>query len=122
MMRSTFIIIALGLSLLDILYTYTNVKILKENKKNWEESEYNPLVRTSWHIYGLLKGSFLAGSITLAAVLAIAYMIGENEFFQGVMIGMFLMLHHVHYLNYAHIRKKYLGKDASWPYKILMEW
>jgi hypothetical protein len=110
------------LSIMDIAYTYTNMKILKEHRKNWGDSEYNPLVRASWHHLGLLWGTVFAAMITVLAVAVLSLIIGENEFFQGVLIGMFLMLHHMHYVNYAYISKKYRGKDLPLMSRVFMEW
>ncbi|MFH1055136.1 MAG: hypothetical protein V1744_03455 [Candidatus Altiarchaeota archaeon] len=110
------------LSFLDIAYTYTNVKILKKHKTNWGDTEYNPLVRASWHHFGLFGGTLFAAALTLMGVLGLAYLIGKNEFFQGMLLGMFLMLHHLHYVNYAYISKKYLKKELPIISRILMEW
>ena len=123
MMRTvTFILLMALLTVMDILYTYTNVKILKKHKAHWSETEYNPLVRASWHIFGLFKGTVLAGAGTVLAMLAIACIIGENEFFQGLLIGVYLMIHHVHYVNYAYISKKYLKKEPGFLTRIITEW
>jgi hypothetical protein len=122
MERHVFIILAFLLSLMDIAYTFTNVSILKKHKAKWEDTEYNPLVRSSWHLFGLLNGTLFAGAVTLAAIVILAYIIGNNEFFQGVLIGMFLMIHHLHYVNYAYISRKYLKKDLPWIGRIIMEW
>jgi hypothetical protein len=118
----TFIILSFILSLLDITYTYTNVKILKKHKTDWADTEYNPLVRASWHFFGLLRGTALAAAFTLTAVVLLAYIIGENQFFQGMLIGWFLMIHHVHYINYAYISKKYMKKKPPLINRLIMEW
>jgi len=116
-----FLFLAFVLSLLDIVYTFYNVRILKQHEKQWADAEYNPLVRTSWHIFGLMNGTLLAGAITLIFVLLLAYIIGEREFFQGFLIGMFVIVHHYHYINYAYLSKKYLKKKTSLLEKIIMK-
>lgn len=114
-----FMVITFVLSLLDILYTFTNINILRKHTKNWKDTEYNPLVRSSWHIFGFLNGTIIAGAVTLATVMILAYIIGEDEFLQGFVIGVFMIVHHYHYINYAYIRKKYLGKKSSLVERIL---
>ena len=118
MQTPIFLAVILTLSLLDILYTFYNVDILRKHKKHWEDTEYNPLVRTSWHILGLLKGSVMAGVITLIMILIIAVLISlvptpVQEFYQGLLIGAYLMLHMFHYMNYAYISKRYLKKEKN---------
>lgn len=117
-----FVMLCLGLSLMDIVYTYVNVRILKKHKSNWCEAEYNPFVRCSWHFFGFFRGTVFAALATLVAVGVLAYIIGDNEFFQGLLVGVFLMVHHVHYVNYAHIRKKYLNKEPPFLARIFMDW
>jgi len=120
--KHIFIVFAMLLSLMDIAYTYYNVRILKKYKPHWGETEYNPLVRASWHIFGLLNGTIFAGAFTLTAIAVLAYIIGDNEFFQGMLVGVFVMTHHLHYVNYAYISRKYLKKELPWIGRIIMEW
>lgn len=117
-----FIILTVALSVMDMAYTYTNVKILKEHNAKWGNTEYNPLVRSSWHLFGLLGGTLFAGLITLTMIFCVAYAIGEREFFQGALIGVFIMIHHLHYVNYAYISKKYLKREPSFLARIMTEW
>ncbi|MFH0860913.1 MAG: hypothetical protein V1921_06905 [Candidatus Altiarchaeota archaeon] len=114
-----FLVIAFLMSLLDILYTFTNVNILRKHTRHWKDTEYNPLVRSSWHIFGFFDGTVIAGALTLAVVLILSYMIGEDEFLQGFVIGIFVIVHHYHYINYAYIRQKYLNKKSSLVERIL---
>ena len=116
MQTPIFLAIILTLSVLDIIYTFYNVRILKEHKKHWEETEYNPLVRTSWHIFGLFGGTIIASLIMLVMILIVAVLISLvrtpiKEFYQGLIIGAYLMLHMFHYMNYAYISKRYLKKE-----------
>jgi hypothetical protein len=120
--RFVFIGLIFLLSLMDISYTYTNVKILRKYKTHWADTEYNPLVRASWHHFGLFGGTVFAAVLTLGGIVVLAYLVGENQFFQGVLVGMFLMLHHMHYVNYAYISRKYLKKDLPLISRLIMEW
>lgn len=107
------------LSLLDIVYTFYNVGMLRKHAKNWSDAEYNPLVRASWHIFGFGNGTFIAGAATLAVVITLAHLIGEREFLQGLVIGAFIIIHHYHYINYHYISRKYLGKKSRLVDRIL---
>ncbi|MFH1835502.1 MAG: hypothetical protein ABH851_04870 [Methanobacteriota archaeon] len=98
---------------MDILYTFHNVGILRNHTKNWSDAEYNPLVRTSWHIFGFGNGTIIAAAITLLAVIGACFFVGDREFLQGVLIGAFFMVHHYHFITYSYISKKYLGKDSK---------
>lgn len=114
-----FMSVVFVLSLMDIVYTFTNVNILRKHIKNWRNTEYSPLVRTSWHMFGFFNGTVIAAAITLASVLAITYLIGDKEFMQGILIGMYIVIHHYHHMNYAYIRHRYLGKKSGWVERIL---
>lgn len=114
-----FMTISFVLSLMDIAYTFYNVNILRKHTKHWSDTEYNPLVRSSWHLFGFGNGTVIAAVFTLAAVLLLAYFIGERELLQGIVIGAFFMVHHYHYLNYSYISRKYLGKNRGFIDRIL---
>ena len=114
-----FLTIAVILSLMDILYTFHNVSILRKHTKSWSDAEYNPLVRTSWHIFGFGGGTVVAAVLTLVAVVVVCYLIREKEFLQGLLIGAFFMVHHYHYLTYAYITRKYLGENSRLIDRIL---
>ncbi len=122
MEQHSFIILLILLATMDIVYTFWNVKILRAHKKNWHQTEYNPIVRSSWKNLGLYRGTLIAGIFTLTSLVILGLMIGNNEFFQGMMVGFYIMIHHVHYVNYAHISKKYLKKEMSLIGRILTEW
>lgn len=122
MNTTPFVILLSGLAVMDMVYTFWNVRILKKSGKRWCQTEYNPLVRMAWKRFGLYMGTAVAAFITLAGVVLAGLVIGENEFFQGMMIGVYVMVHHVHYVNYAHISKKYLGKELPILGRIFTEW
>jgi len=107
------------LAVLDILCTFHNARILKKHKKNWEHTEYNPLVRTSWHIFGLLNGTIIAAAITLSGILLVAYLIGERELLQGFLLGAYVIVHHYHYMNHAYIMRRYRKRKSDIIDKIL---
>ena len=111
--------ISFVLSLMDIVYTFYNASILKKHTRSWSDTEYNPLVRTSWHVFGFGNGTVVAAVLTLATVILLAFFVGERELFQGIVIGAFFMVHHYHYLNYSYISKKYLGKNPRLIDRIL---
>ena len=117
-----FLLLTILLSFMDISYTYTNVKILKEYDVDWKKTEYNPIVRSAWQRFGMVKGTLIAGAGTLVVMVLITFVIGENEFFQGAIIGIFLMIHHLHYVNFAIISKKYRNKELPLLSRIIMEW
>ena len=118
----TFILFMFFLALMDIIYTLYNVNILRKHKTKWHDTEYNPLVRNSWHMFGFFKGSAIAALITLSCIIIVSIIIWDNIFLQGVLIGMYLMLHHLHYVNYAYISKKYLKKELPVIGRIITEW
>ena len=114
-----FLTIIFVLSLMDIAYTFHNVSILRKHIKKWSDVEYNPLVRASWHVFGFGNGTLVAGVATLAAAVVLAYLIGEREFLQGLVVGAFVIIHHYHYINYHYISRKYLGKKSRLVDRIL---
>ena len=114
-----FLTITFILSLLDIVYTFHNVRILREHTKNWSDAEYNPLVRASWHLFGFGRGTIIAGAATLTIIVLLAYFIGDREFLQGLVIGAFIVIHHYHYINYHYIKHKYLGGKSRLIDRIL---
>ena len=81
-------------------------------------TEYNPLVRTSWHMFGLLPGTLIAGAFTLAAIVGVSFWIGEREFLQGMLFGAYFVVHYFHYNNFNYISRKYLRRDSSFVDKI----
>ena len=116
-----FILLVLFLSGMDIWYTYYNLRLLRRHEKRWRSREFNVLVQWCWSRFGFRRGSLIAALVTIAGVVAAGLLIGDDVFFQGFVVGVFFIIHHIHYLNYAYIQQRYLGR-ASRFWGFITDW
>ncbi|MBD3260066.1 MAG: hypothetical protein GF334_00005 [Candidatus Altiarchaeales archaeon] len=118
----SFVLVFLVLALMDVFYTYRNIGLLRRHRSDWIECEANPFVRFFWRRFGFSWGTFSAAAVTVFFVVFLALLIGGREFFQGLVIGVYVMLHHMHYLTYAGLRSRYLGEEPNLLARIFMDW
>lgn len=107
----------LFLSLLDIVFTYYNTNRYHKlfPRKNFRETELNPILKLLWKLYGLKKGTIIGLFVTWF-LLIIGFAIGSgfaghNNFFY-ICFGIYAMVFNLHVAFYRTITKRYKQKIA----------
>ena len=89
--------------LIDIVATYNYVATFNKKYPNidYKQLEANPILRTSWKLWGLKIGSFIGGVIVFSLVFFLIFTISINWkwFFSGV----FAMMLIYHMLNWSQL-------------------
>jgi hypothetical protein len=104
--------ILLPICLGDILLTYFTTKKYKkiEPKKDWTIGEMNPYVRYCWRKFGLEKGSFIFGVLTVCVMLFIIEIIrvipsewGNTTNMIYFMGGAYMIIYWLHINNLGYL-------------------
>lgn len=94
----------------DVLATYLFMFFYKKafpRRKDWIDMEFNQIVKMYWKKYGLDKGSLLAFFTLLPIISFIIFWIYStgDDFYFGVVVGMYFLLMIVHYINFLNLKK-----------------
>lgn len=98
-------IIILILCLVDIMatYNYINTFHKKFPTIDYKTLEANPILRTSWKIWGLKLGSLIGGVIVFTLVLFLIFTISKE--WQYFFSGVFAMMIIYHMLNWQQLMR-----------------
>lgn len=93
-------IIILCMCLIDIVATYNYVATFNKKfpKLDYKSLEANPILRTSWKVWGLKLGSLIGGAIVFTLVLFLVFTISNN--WKWFFMGTFSMMIIYHILNW----------------------
>lgn len=93
-------IIILVMCLIDITATYNYVNTFNKKfpKLDYKSLEANPILRTSWNMFGLKVGSLIGGTIVFLLVFFIAFNLSKE--WQYFFMGVFSMMIIYHILNW----------------------
>ena len=97
--------------MLDVLATYVSICMIKNKyPKTWNKryGEANAIVNYFWKKYGIHKGtrySVILLSFLLFSLLVLLMFL-NNEFFLGVVIGIYMIVLYIHFLNFKDFYEK----------------
>jgi hypothetical protein len=102
-MIKTIVIIILIMSLVDLTATYFYVSTFKNKfpQLDYTALEANPILKTSWKLFGLQKGMIIGGLLVIALLSLIVLSVSEK--WQYYLLGLFSMMIVYHLLNFAQL-------------------